>query len=48
MSAQPFPAWGSVRKTAILLVVLVAMKIAPLSGLDPAIPDFSSLFGISV
>ncbi len=27
---------GSVRNTATLLEVLVAMKIAPLSGLDPA------------
>jgi hypothetical protein len=28
---------GSIRNTATLLEVLVAMKIAPLSGLDPAI-----------
>jgi hypothetical protein len=27
---------GSVRNTATLLEVLVAMKIAPLAGLDPA------------
>ena len=27
---------GSVRNTATLLEVLVAMKMAPLSGLDPA------------
>jgi len=27
---------GSVRHTATLLEVLVAMKIAPISGLDPA------------
>ena len=27
---------GSVRNTASLLEVLVAMKIAPISGLDPA------------
>ena len=27
---------GSVRNTAALLEVLVAMKIAPVSGLDPA------------
>jgi len=27
---------GSVRNTATLLEVLVAMKLAPLSGLDPA------------
>jgi len=29
---------GSVRNTATLLEVLVATKIAPLSGLDPAMP----------
>jgi hypothetical protein len=29
--------FGSVRNTATLLEVLVMMKIAPLSGLDPAV-----------
>jgi hypothetical protein len=42
---------GSVCNTATLLEVLVATKIAPLSGLDPAKPDwlvavFKFRFGI--
>jgi hypothetical protein len=36
VSEALIPISGSVRNTATLLEVLVATKIAPLSGLDPA------------
>jgi hypothetical protein len=36
VSAALLTVSGSVRNTATLLEVLVAMKIAPLAGLDPA------------